>query len=152
MPDQFLCFLVSILLSGIDHHLEVTNVLGMAQNTQVLPFPRRELSRSIVLEKLCHFGSSHFGSSHFGSSPDSWLKVALLPRVHLFAVFSLFCIHVSRPWDAEDGSLSMHQRVGCRSFVVPVHLLFDGHVWGSSSSRVPSKIRNQFRSALPRIR
>ena len=28
--------------------------------------------------------------------------MALLPRVHLFAVFSLFCIHVSRPWDAEE--------------------------------------------------
>ena len=52
MPDQFLCFFRSILLSGKDHHLEVTCVLGMAQNTQVLPFPRRELSRSIVLRKL----------------------------------------------------------------------------------------------------
>ena len=43
-----------------------------------------------------------------------WLKVALFPRVHLFVVSPLFCIHVSRPWDAEDGSFSMHQRDGCR--------------------------------------
>ena len=40
------------------------------------------------------------------------LKVALLTRVHLFVVFSqFFCIHVRRPWDAEDGRPSWCRKV-----------------------------------------
>ena len=55
------------------------------------------------------------GNSHFGS------------RWRCFRAFTcllccLFCIHVRRPWDADNGSLPMHQRDGCRSFVVPVNL------------------------------
>ena len=80
------------------------------------------------------------------------LKVALLPRVHLFVVLSLFCIHVRQSPIGRRGSLSMHQRDGCRSFVVPVHLLFDGPELGGSSSRfvrLPNKLSNDFRSAFP---
>ena len=90
------------------------------------------------------------GSFGCGAAQAISLKVALFPRVHLFVVFSLFCIHVSCPWDAEDGSLSMHQLDGCRLFVVPVHLLFDAPELGSS--RLPSKISHKFRSTLPTIR
>ena len=47
------------------------------------------------------WGVSRGGAPRVGAPKPFWLKPfwlnVALPRVHLFAVFSLFCIHVSRP-------------------------------------------------------